>query len=572
MNVVRQKFTYRIQLIFMFLLLGGTYGQEDCKKIIEKLKTLDTNEQIKEFYAFEGTSSCDKLIANFLSEKTKKDKDSLNLSKVYAIMSYRMNPEFSIIYSDSLISMNDHQDDYYYIDKYYIRGTVYYYLEDPYNAIKELNRSYELAKKEENLLIETQSLLLLATIKSEQDGNDEALEVFHKALNRINKMDVEMEDQKNFLLTEALESLTIYHLFRKNIDSTFHYIDKLKGVLENFDDSETAQSIIILEGEAEYFSGNYSKALPLLQRARKFSNGIELLDILYYIGMCQKYLNLPEAQLQTFLEFESILISDKISPLPQSKEVFMFLLNESIKSREQDKQLFYYDKIITIDSLLKTNKQKMATIDIPGYSIEEIKNNKQVLLDKIGSKSINITILTGLLFLLLGVLSYYLYQYKKAKKQLSDYLDISYTNKNEEKSSKKSIGVASNEIDSELASSYKIALHKLNTWESEKGFLDKDVDLNVLSNLFLINRTYISKAVNIYKGKKFRNYITDLRMEYFIETTKANFNHDNKSLIRILEDFGFNSIDTFSRALKAKLNNNNVTPAMYMKEIKKRNS
>ena len=61
-------------------------------------------------------------------------------------------------------------------------------------------------------------------------------------------------------------------------------------------------------------------------------------------------------------------------------------------------------------------------------------------------------------------------------------------------------------------------------------------------------------------------------MDNFIETTKKNYNYKDKNLNTILEEFGFNSIDTFNRALKAKLNNNNITPSMYMNEIIKRNT
>jgi len=572
MKQLKNNLIYKILLVLMLLMICKTYAQEDCNEVIQKLKDLETPEQIVDFHSFEGSNKCIKTIANFLSKKTKQEKDSLNLSKVYAIMAYQIDPEYSIIYSDSLISLNQDIEDFYYFEKYYIKGSIYYYLEDHFNAIKQIERAYEIAKKEENIQMEIQSLLLLATIKSEQDGNDEALEVFHRALNKIRSLGPDIEEEKNFLLTEALESITIYHLFRKNPDSTINYVNELKKVLINFEDPETEHSIVILEGEAEYISGNYSKALPLLEKARIFSEGIELLDILYYIGMCQKHLNRPEEQYKTFTEFESILNEKNISPLPQSKEVFMFLLNESIKSGKQDMQLAYYDKIITIDSLLNNNKQKVASYDIPGYSIAEIKKNKQELLEKISSKSTNINYLVILLILIVGVLSYYLFQYKKAKSELSNYLDNEGINKVKQKDLAISTKDGSKDIDEELASSYKIALHKLNLWEREKGFLNKDIDLNVLSNLFKINRTYISKAVNIYKEKKFRNYITDLRMDYFIETTRANFDHENKSLNRILEEFGFNSIDTFNRALKAKLNNNNITPAMYMKEIIKRNT
>ncbi|WP_339629177.1 hypothetical protein [uncultured Maribacter sp.] len=176
-------------------------------------------------------------------------------------------------------------------------------------------------------------------------------------------------------------------------------------------------------------------------------------------------------------------------------------------------------------------------------------------------------------FVIIVLLIFYFRKYINAQKSLSDYLDNGPIEvKTSSKGIKPSGKSTAKKIDKEIEASVKIALHKLNIWEANKGFTDKDVDMNILAKIFKTNRTYISKAVNVYKNKKFRVYITDLRMEHFVQTTKKDYDYRNKNLNTILEEFGFNSIDTFNRALKAKLNNKNITPAMYMKEIIKRNT
>ena len=115
----------------------------------------------------------------------------------------------------------------------------------------------------------------------------------------------------------------------------------------------------------------------------------------------------------------------------------------------------------------------------------------------------------------------------------------------------------------------KSTLLKLDQWELEHGYLDNTIDQNKLASTLETNSTYLSKIINVYKNQNFSNYLKDLRISYAINFIKKNPDLvKTHSLIQIAEQFGFNSIDVFVRAFKAKTG---ITPATFFKQLKKSN-
>ena len=115
----------------------------------------------------------------------------------------------------------------------------------------------------------------------------------------------------------------------------------------------------------------------------------------------------------------------------------------------------------------------------------------------------------------------------------------------------------------------KSTLLKLEQWELQHGYLDNTIDQNKLANIVETNSTYLSKIVNVYKNQNFSNYLKDLRISYAINFIKENPDLvKTHSLIQLAEQFGFNSIDVFVRAFKAKAG---MTPASFFKHLKKSN-
>ena len=573
----------QIMVFMLFILIANSQDKDidDCDKLLNDLTSVPFAERIYVLNDFEGPTKCLVTGANLISSQAKIEKDSLILSKVYAIMAYSTNPEFSINYADSLINLNQRPKDYYFFEKHLIKGYVYYYLEEPAKAISEFESAFQLGEKNNDFAIKTRALIWIATIKETYNTSNQALDVYLLALKSLDHWHDEKEEDVS-LRASVLQSIIASYINKKDPENAELYLKQLKDVLSIEPIEEFIPKIRVWEAKIQYYKKNYEEAANMVEVEIMNTTGSEQLDLLYTLGKIYEENNQDKLKTKTFLKFDSISQAANLPPIVESKEVYLYLLNISLKDKSNEKQLYHYDKLIEIDSILTVNKIASEEKEIPGYSISEIKKERDLFLSKNKKKSILVFILIAISTLILLSFLFYFIKYKKASKDLADYLDrtskadnkniISADNSLPEENNLEPEKIRNTTIEKEIEPSIKLALYKLDKWEEEKGFLDKDVDLNVLATLFKTNRTYISKCVNIYKNQTFRNYITELRMNHFIETTRMNYDYKNKSLNVILEEFGFNSIDTFNRALKQKLNNKDITPGMYMKEIIKRNT
>lgn len=97
--------------------------------------------------------------------------------------------------------------------------------------------------------------------------------------------------------------------------------------------------------------------------------------------------------------------------------------------------------------------------------------------------------------------------------------------------------------------------------ETEKPFLDMDLNLDILSKELSIRTRYLSEVINIYFQKNFFDFINDYR----IEECKRLFNdskYDKRNILEIAYESGFNTKATFNSAFKKCTG---VTPLQYRK-------
>lgn len=98
-----------------------------------------------------------------------------------------------------------------------------------------------------------------------------------------------------------------------------------------------------------------------------------------------------------------------------------------------------------------------------------------------------------------------------------------------------------------------------------KPFLVESFSLGDLSNALFTNKVYLSKTINYYSGKNFRNYINYYRVMYAMEIFRKN-----KSL-RVTELgqlAGFRSNTTFNQAFKLVMEE---SPSTWCARLRKRN-
>ncbi len=98
--------------------------------------------------------------------------------------------------------------------------------------------------------------------------------------------------------------------------------------------------------------------------------------------------------------------------------------------------------------------------------------------------------------------------------------------------------------------------------EAEKCYLNPNISAQELANRLYTNRTYLSKAINIYTNKNFRQLMNQYRINYAIERFKENPALKMSDLAYMS---GFNILPSFSTSFKAVVG---ISPAQWCKNYK----
>ena len=95
-------------------------------------------------------------------------------------------------------------------------------------------------------------------------------------------------------------------------------------------------------------------------------------------------------------------------------------------------------------------------------------------------------------------------------------------------------------------------LEELKKFESDKAYLDKELDLPKLARTIGTNHSYLSRVVNHVKGKSFKNYLNDMRIEHAYVDLQINPKKRLFTIEAIAFDNGFRSAESFSKKFKAR--------------------
>jgi AraC-like DNA-binding protein len=86
--------------------------------------------------------------------------------------------------------------------------------------------------------------------------------------------------------------------------------------------------------------------------------------------------------------------------------------------------------------------------------------------------------------------------------------------------------------------------HQLERWVADKRFTEKGVTIDALAQEFCTNRSYLSTYINTCKGKTFREWMNELKME---EAKKLMCQYPDMSLKEIARQSGFSDRSHFTR-------------------------
>jgi len=549
------------QLLFLIIAFSSflSFGQTDIDSLGQK-----TFDELFELYNNERSFNKSENILTVWISKAKSEKNIEKQMVGYEIATLLYKDERVLVYCDSILTLSTKNEKFNgYSASAHERKGVYFYKKRDFK--KELDH-YLLAKE---YLDQSNYPILryfnnynIGLIKNRIGKHDEAL-IIH--LNNLPFAEKFIKPNDNQAYLNAIYAVANTYIYLKELDSANFYnrLGFNEGI--SLKDKTTINFFTLNQGISHYYNKQYKAATDSLKKASVYFERIQdyanSAESYYYLGSTYLKINETDKAISNFKKIDTIFQKIKdVSPVIRNS--YNHLINYYKTNDDLEKQLYYLNQQIKIDSIIYSNENYLSKNLIKGYDIPKLVSEKEVIIRSLKKKETTSKIIfyTLILFLsLLIILSVYQYVMRKQYKTRFERI----VNKKE---------IVIEKSNTEITNiSHKVILNvlsKLETFELHHKYLDPKVTLQSLAKEMKTNTNYLSRIINSFKGISFSNYINNLRIDYAIEQMQNNPLYRKYTMKAIALEVGFRSSESFSKAFhKSK----GIKPSYFIKELEKIN-
>lgn len=331
------------------------------------------------------------------------------------------------------------------------------------------------------------------------------------------------------------------------------------------------------QGINEFFLKNYSKSIKDIESSlgavkenRDFAN--QAIGN-FYIGKSYWALG-RKAKAAEYFKMVDKIFKEKNYLRPDLRQSFELLINYYRQKKDLASQLYYVDQLLKADTLLvETNRYIVGKIH-KQYDTRELLQEKENLQresedlkeELVWEKNYDqiSLIIFFFMFSAITIITYRYYKNRRLyKKRFEEYINKMEENKNKPKNETERLPAA--DIKSGTAA---LILRKLEKFEKENKFLERDWKQGTLAAYFNSNSNYLAGIIKQYRGKNFADYINGLRIDYLVALLQNEKKYSGYSNEALAQEAGFSSTQRFANAFLSKMG----MPAVYfIEQIKKKN-
>jgi AraC-like DNA-binding protein len=548
--------------LFAISFLSAQVNENDLKKM--------SNDELKLGFNTNGNNvAVQKIYSDFFLKKAKKERNDLMLAKGYYMKSLLNDSYKAIEYLDSVIIFSKKINDKKNLMIAYSEKAIKFEEENNYkSAIDNYIEAENWAKKRNNLKYFYKTKFSIALIKSEDLGEiNEALQlyrecyIFYKKNKERNLKYYETYLNVNFAIADAHRALN-------QLDSSTYY--NRIGYKESFklNDERLKGCFILNEGATQCLKGNYKVAIDSINKAISImieeDNKMNQIASYYYYAKSFQGLKQIKNTVKNYEKVDSIYkILNYITP--EFVDGYHFLIEHYKRKGDKEKQLYYLNRLMRIDSTFQVNYKELTKKLQKDYDIPHLMQEKETIIKGLHQdKNANYWIigLLGFAVVLSLVIMQHLTKQKKQYKRRFETLmrqnktESLTTEAEEQQEESADLGIPEDVVVA--------ILKQLAVFENKKQYLKPNITLGDLATAFETNSKYVSIVINAKKQKSFSNYINDLRIDHAVEGLKNNKEMRKYTIKAIAEEVGFNNAEAFSNAF---FRRTGIKPSYFVKKI-----
>lgn len=532
-------------LFTLFFLLS--YSQDTYKEKIQALKEMSYEDLSESSFQLKKDTLLAKLYANAFLLKAKVEEDTVRIAEGYFLLAYASYKEADkiLLYADSTILVTKNKINEIHPVRAYILKANSYGVEGRYKkAFLELEEANKAVNISGNISQKYQIKYLLARLKTDVGDYESSLEILKDVISYNESLSKNNNDERGYILSSWGYANNLNLL--KRPDSIELIIKKIiPRSLKTFD-SLMYDRLLLSSAISNYQKKDYKSSLDSILKLsriydKKGSNiGTNVLKHLYqgkiYLKQ-QKY----KLAVNNFKKVDSISFNKKYFH-PSIRENYEFLINYYKETKNIKNQLFYIDKLLIVDSIIDKNYAYLTRNFNKKYATPNLILEKQKIIESLEKNdTTKKRILT--ILLIFSVLLIILLVRNNKKRRL-------YKQRIEELTTRKPNDNHKNKIDDDTTQRILDDLDKI---EESQLFLDKNFNLSFLAKKLETNTSYLSKTINEYKQKTFKQYLIELRIKVLLENLDENPIMRKHSIEALAESIGYNNASSFTRIFKSYL-------------------
>ena len=545
----------------MFLCLGSrALAQENAFKIPDTILSKDFDYLFDRIEQFGSDSTKQSLYLKSFLLKANSEKNFEEMVNGYKNYLHYSSDRLKIVYADSMIYVAKQSKDNSLIGSAYLsKGIAYYGLKQHKKALDNYLIANDFISRTNDSYLIYKVKYTIGHIKYYLGFYHEAIALFRECIAYFEK-----EEPRGYL--NSLHSLGLCYNRIGNYGLCSD--TNKKGLSEGKRLSETAMDSYFIhsEGINQYSLKNYREAirninysLSVIKEKEDFAN--EAVGY-FYIGKSYWQMNEQEVAVPYFKKVVQI-IEAKNYIRPDLRENYELMINYYKSKDNLSLQLYYIQKLLQIDNILDKRYQYLSNKVHKEYDTKKLlldKKNIENLLNKRKYNDLILGLVIVLLFISLVFLSYRNIRNKRIYRQkYEELMNKSKTPKVEEKQVNSVIADINHE-------KVKLLLKQLEKFEHDNKFIEKDLTSVKLAVRFGSNAKYISKIIYHYRGKKFVDYINDLKVDYLISLLQKERIYRNYTNKALAEQVGFSSTQRFANAFFARTG---MPVSFFIQELKK---
>lgn len=559
---MKQKLHYTLFLFVCFTAFLNAQQQNDSL----------TKYSYEELHALIDSTKFDKPeLSKIYTEKylkrAKTDNDKIKISRGYFYLTLyysELDREKAISYTDSIIEVCktcNHKK--YPALGYYFKGTLLYDKGFDELALENFLKSIDIIKKNKNILLEVDVRSAIVLLKSNWSTNKEVLIFLEETHKFIIKNKEKILDYENVYLT-SLNNLIIEYTKNKL------FVEALKVSEEMINESKSYKNLlkyheaIFLTAIIQYNLKNHKASIDSLLKVLPYKKKYGLAISNYYLAKSYDKLKQPEKAQFHFLKTDSIYQATK-DIFPEMRIAYEHIIDYYKSKNDAKNQIKYYDRLLAADAKIDSTYKYVTETVQKKYETPQIIAERARLMEEAKAKEntwkYSFGIISIILFVILGVLTYVFRRQKYYKKRFENIMSIERSrnvNLEKQKNEQKDIGVSEEIVEDILSQLSKFEVSEKFTKQTTLGTLAKDLKTNP---------KYLSKVINWHYQKNFSTYINELRIEYVISKLKEDSKFRNYTIKAMAEEAGFGNTESFSKAF---YKNTGISPSYFIKELHKR--